>query len=57
MHLQNLIICNDGWNRTDKLLVIEAGPLVSTLLDVAAAERLYCDRVVVSFKENLVVVM
>lgn len=57
MHLQNLIICNDGWNRTDKLLVIEAGPLVSTLLDVAAAERLYGDRVVVSFKENLVVVM
>lgn len=57
MNLENLILCNDGWNRTDKLLIIEAGPLVSCLLDIPSAERLYGKRVVVSFKENLVVVM
>lgn len=57
MNLENLILCNDGWNRTTKLMIIESGPLVSCCLDVASAERLYGKRIVISFKENLVVVM
>lgn len=57
MFLENLICCNDAWRRTEKILLILAESYDSVKLDVDAAAKLYGTHQVISFKEDIVVIL